>query len=253
MNMKRLIFAILCAATTCGAIYAQSGSDIELGKKYWDEERYELALPYLQRATAAGDIDSKVRLAYMIFTMQVPQYSMDQQQALRMLDECIDEGSAFAMERKGWCIIAMSPDTREDKMRGVELFEQASDAGYGPATARLRALYAQGLKSPAKGNVYIEPNDSLEMHYTRLAFEQGDLDGIAYTGLYTFEGTRGFDKDEDAGAALLIQACQMNEKLFCGNCPEAAYCLMNYYKSRGNAPGAASIYKWLKKFYPTRY
>lgn len=250
--MRRIVLSIIVLAIAWATIIAQS-DDVALGKKYWDEELYSKALPHLQRATAAGDIDSKVRLAYMIFTMQVPEYSMDQQKAIQMLDECIAAGSAFAMERKGWCVIAMSPDTREDKLRGVELFEQASALGYGPATARLRALYSQGLKSPAKGNVYIEPNDSLAMHYTRLAYEQGDLDGIAYIGYYIFEGTHGYNKDEDAGSALLIRACDMNEKLFAGNCPEPAYCLVNYYKAHGNAPRAASLNKWLKKFYPTRY
>lgn len=252
IQMKKTIVAF-CLMMAFTLVATAQTNDIELGKQYWDEERYDKALPYLQRATAAGDIDSKVRLAYMIFTMQVPQYSMDQQRALNMLDECIAEGSAFAMERKGWCIIAMSPDTREDKMKGVELFEQASELGYGPATARLRALYEQGLKSPAKGNVYIEPNDSLMMHYTQLAYEQGDLDGIAYVGLYTFEGSHGYDKDEAAGVQLLMKAHRMNEKLFAGNCPDAAYCLKNYYLAHGDASSAAALNKWLKKFYPSRY
>lgn len=249
--MKKIMLTAL--ALTIGAVAFAQSSDVELGKKYWDGENYGQALPYLQRATDAGDIDSKVRLAYMIFTMQVPQYSMDQQKALAMLDECIEAGSAFAMERKGWCIIAMSPDTKEDKMRGVELFEKASELGYGPATARLRALYDQGLKSPAKGNVYIERNDSLALHYAKLAFEQDDLDGIAYVGLYTFEGSHGYEKDEARGSELLMKAHARNEKLFAGNCPEAAHCLVNYYKAHGDAAKAASLNKWLRKFYPTRY
>ena len=122
--MKKILLSVCALALAFGA-QAQKAqktqSDAELGKKWYVAERYSKALPYLERASEAGDVDSKARHAYMIYTAQVPEYSMDQDEAMNMLDECIEKGSTLAMERKGMCLLAFPPETKENRLKSIEI------------------------------------------------------------------------------------------------------------------------------------
>jgi TPR repeat protein len=249
MNMKKIIISMFVVMLSMCA-YAQN-SNVELGKKYFTAELYTKALPYLQKAVEAGDIDSKVRLAYMIFTAQVPDYSIDQDQALQMLDECIEKGSVYALERKGFCIIAMSPDTKEDKLKGVDCLVQASAKGNGDASAELFKAYQEGIKSYATGEFYLEPNDSIATSYVKLAAQQGNQEGKAYMGLYTYTGEHGFTQDAKAGVKLMEEALAMSTRFFTCNCLEPARALTSYYKENGQTAKAAPIIALLKKYHPT--
>ena len=173
--MKKLLLSVCALALAFGA-QAQKAqktqSDAELGKKWYVAERYSKALPYLERASEAGDVDSKARLAYMIYTAQVPEYSMDQDEAMNMLDECIEKGSTLAMERKGMCLLAFPPETKENRLKAIEILKEASDKGSGDASANLFNAYANGITSYARNEVYVEPNDSLALVYIKKACEQ---------------------------------------------------------------------------------
>lgn len=228
-------------------------TNAQAGKKWFVEERYEKALPYLLKAVDEGDTDSKVRLAYMIFTAQVPEYSIDQTEAIKMLDECIDSGSVYALERKGFCILAMSADVKEEKLKGIDLLKQASDKGNGDASAELFNAYREGVKSYASGEYYIEPNDSLATAYVRLAAEQENQEGTAYMGLYTYMGTHGIERNTEAGVQLLEKAYGMSERFFTTNCLEPAKTLAAYYTEKGNTAKATRITTLLKKYHPTEF
>ena len=271
--MKRIALLALAAVLMCAAASAQKRtaarkkavpktsavaatpkrSNAEWGKKWFTEERYEKALPYLLKAVDEGDLDSKVRLAYMIFTAQVPEYSIDQQQAMTMLDECIDSGSVYALERKGFCIIAMSPDTKADKLKGIDLLKQASDKGNGDASAELFNTYRNGLKSYASGEYYIEPNDSTATAYALMAAQQGNQEGMAYVGLYTYMGTHGLERDTAQGVKYLEDALGMSERFFTTNCLEPAKALANYYNENGKAAKGSRLMTLLKKYHPTEF
>ncbi len=228
-------------------------TNAQAGKRWFVEERYEKALPYLLKAVDEGDTDSKVRLAYMIFTAQVPEYSIDQEEAVKMLDECIESGSVYALERKGFCILAMSPDVKEEKLKGIELLKQASDKGNGDASAELFNAYREGVKSYASGEYYIEPNDSIATAYARLAADQNNQEGTAYIGLYTYNGSHGLTRDVEAGVQLLEKAYGMSERFFTTNCLEPARALANYYTINDNSSKANRIYTLLKKYHPTEF
>ncbi len=271
--MKKIVLLALAAIVACSGATAKTTAtkakakskkntatvqspqltNAQAGKKWFVEERYEKALPYLLKAVDEGDLDSKVRLAYMIFTAQVPEYSIDQQQAVQMLDECIEAGSVYAIERKGFCILAMSPDEKSAKLEGIELLKQASAKGNGDASAELFNAYREGVKSYASGEYYLEPDDSTATAYVRLAADQGNQEGIAYTGLYTYMGTHGVARDTEAGVKLLEKAYGMSERFFTTNCLEPAAALVKYYNESGNRAKATRIATLLKKYHPTEF
>ncbi|MBR5102764.1 MAG: sel1 repeat family protein [Muribaculaceae bacterium] len=247
--MKKFILSLSAIIIALGAV-AQTNA--EQGKKWYDAERYDKALPFLIKAMDNGDVDSKARLASMIFTMQVPEYSMDRDMALKMLDDCIDAGSVFAMERKGFCTLLMGNDTMEDKMAAIKLLEEASEQGSGDASADLFKVYKEGVVSYASGENYIEPDNDSAVGYAKKACEQGNLTGKAYVGLYTFEGSNGYDKNESEGVKLMEQAMAMSERFFVTDCFEPAKALCEYYSKHGQATKASNLKALLKKNHPEK-
>ena len=254
--MKKLLLSVCALALAFGA-QAQKAqktqSDAELGKKWYVAERYSKALPYLERASEAGDVDSKARLAYMIYTAQVPEYSMDQDEAMNMLDECIEKGSTLAMERKGMCLLAFPPETKENRLKAIEILKEASDKGSGDASANLFNAYANGITSYARNEVYVEPNDSLALVYIKKACEQGNQTGKAFVGLYTYNGIKGYTQDKAAGVKMMEEANAMSTRFFATDCFEPAKALVEYYKANGQTAKATPIVTLLKKFHPTEY
>ena len=247
--MKKILLTLSAIIIALGAM-AQTNA--EQGKKWYDAERYDKALPFLVKAMDAGDVDSKARLASMIFTMQVPEYSMDRDMALKMLDDCITAGSVFAMERKGFCTLLMGNDTMEDKMAAIELLEEAAEQGSGDASADLFQVYKEGVVSYASGENYIEPDNDKAVKYAQLAYEQGNLTGKAYVGLYTYEGSNGYEKDVNAGIKLMEEALAMSERFFVTDCFEPAKALCDYYSTHGQATKAANLKALLKKNHPEK-
>lgn len=250
--MRKILIMVFCLSITVGA-WAQS-VNVTKGKQLYDAERYEEAMPYLQKAVTEGDIDSKARLATMIFTQ--PFLDMDgigQEGALQMLDECIEAGSVYALERKGFCTLLMGKDTKEDKLAALELLKQASEQGSGDASAELFEVYKNGLKSYSDGEDYIVPNDSMATVYIQKAAKQNNIEGKAYTGWYTYAGTHGYEKDVTAGVALMEEADKMSRRFFAANCLEPAKALCYYYKTNGQALKAKPIEALLKKYHPTEF
>ena len=148
----------------------------------------------------------------MIYTAQVPEYSMDQDEAMNMLDECIEKGSTLAMERKGMCLLAFPPETKENRLKAIEILKEASDKGSGDASANLFNAYANGITSYARNEVYVEPNDSLALVYIKKACEQGNQTGKAFVGLYTYNGTKGYTQDKAAGVKMMEEANAMSTR-----------------------------------------
>lgn len=248
--MKKTLTLVMALALSLCAL-AQSNA--ALGKKYYDSERYDKALPYLIKAVEAGDADSKARLATMIFTMQVPQYSMDRSRAMSMLDEAIEAGSVLAMERKGFCTLSMGGDTKEEKLRGIALLKQASEAGSADASFNLFKVYRDGITTYSDNEVCVAPDEEQSMKYVRLAREQGGLEGKAYVGLFMLEGSHGFDKNEAAGAALIEEAMKMDNRIFAGNCLEPGKAIVKYLKARGKGATVTQVDALLRKYHPTEY
>lgn len=251
MNIKKISLTMLALLIAVCAM-AQSANVTE-GKKLYDAERYDKALPYLIKAVAEGDVDSKARLATMIFTMQVPQYSMDRDKAMRMLDEAVDAGSVFALERKGFCTLNMGNDTKEDKQKGLDLLIQASEQGSSDASFNLFKVYRDGIKTYSDGEVCVAPNEDLALQYIEKAAEQNGLEGAAYIGWYMLEGTHGYDKDAAGGSDLILKAWEYDNRVFAGNCLEPGRALVNYLTANGKATVAAPIKALLKKYHPTEY
>ncbi|MCQ2289350.1 MAG: hypothetical protein MJZ74_09665 [Muribaculaceae bacterium] len=249
--MKKFIVTVFAAVLAMCAM-AQSVNVTE-GKKWYDAERYDKALPYLKKAVAEGDVDSKARLACMIFTMQVPEYSMDRDRAMKMLDEAIDAGSVFAIERKGFCTLAMGNDTKEDKQKGVDLLIEASDKGSADASFNLFKVYRDGIKTYSDGEVCVAVDEAKALEYIEKAAEQNGLEGAAYLGWFILEGTHGYDKDVAEGADLILKAWNYDNRVFAGNCLEPGRALVNYLTSHGKATVAAPIKALLKKYHPTEY
>ena len=249
--MKKIIMS---AAAMLLAVCAMAQSvNVTEGKKLYDAERYDKALPYLLKAVKEGDADSKARLATMIFTMQVPTYSMDRDGALRMLDEAIEAGSVLAIERKGFCTLNMGNDTKEDKQKGLDLLIRASEAGSPDASFNLFKVYRDGIKTYSDGEVCVAPDEALSLEYIKKAAEQNGLEGAAYVGWFMLEGSHGYDKDAAAGSELILKAWERENRMFAGNCLEPGRALVKYLKGAGKATVAAPIEALLKKYHPTEY
>ena len=85
--MKKIVVIMCAALLCCGAATAQKKrtaakakpaaaqqstlSNAEEGKKWYDAERYDQARKFLKKAVAEGDIDSKVRLAAIIYNQDM--------------------------------------------------------------------------------------------------------------------------------------------------------------------------------------
>lgn len=249
--MKKMIFTAMMILVAMSAV-AQS-VNVKEGKKLYDAERYDKALPYLIKAVAEGDADSKARLATMIFTMQVPAYSMDRDGAMLMLDEAIEAGSVLAMERKGFCTLTMGNDTKEDKQKGIDLLALASEAGSADASFSLFKVYRDGIKTYSDGEVCIAPNEEMSLNYLRTSVEQHSVEGMAYLGWFTLEGLHGMEKDAAAGSEMILGAWNIDNRMFAGNCLEPGIALVKYLKSTDNASTATPIEALLKKYHPTQY
>ncbi len=248
----KAIFTVALALLMGASAMAQS-DNVAQGKKWYDLERYDKALPYLTKAVDEGDADSKARLETMIFTMQVPQYSMDRDKALTMLDEAIDAGSVLAMERKGFCTLNMGEDTKEAKLKAIELLDTASKAGSADASFTLFKVYRDGIKTYSNHEVCVAVDESQSLQYIQKCAEQGGLEGKAYVGWYTLEGTNGYEKDEAKGSEQILAAWKENNRIFAGNCLEPGRALVNYLTNNKRTTEAAPIKALLKKFHPTEY
>ena len=249
--MKKIIISAL-AMLVAVCTMAQSVNVTE-GKKLYDAERYDKALPYLIKAVDEGDVDSKARLATMIFTMQVPMYSMDRDRAMRMLDEAVEAGSVFALERKGFCTLNMGNDTKEDKQKGLDLLIEASEKGSADASFNLFKVYRDGIKTYSDGEVCVAQDEAKALEYITKAAEQNGLEGAAYVGWYILEGTHGFDKNVEEGADYILKAWNFDNRIFAGNCLEPGRALVKYLEANGKTTTAAPIKALLKKYHPTEY
>lgn len=251
MDIKKIFVTVFAALLAVCAV-AQSVNVTE-GKKLYDAERYDKALPYLIKAVAEGDVDSKARLATMIFTMQVPSYSMDRTRAMRMLDEAVEAGSVFALERKGFCTLNMGNDTKEDKQKGLDLLIKASELGSSDASFNLFKVYRDGIKTYSDGEVCVAQDEAKALEYIEKAAEQEGLEGAAYIGWFMLEGTHGYDKDAVEGSELILKAWEYDNRVFAGNCLEPGRALVKYLKATGKASVAAPIEALVKKYHPTEY
>ena len=247
--MKHFIITLFTAAI---ALTAMAQSNIELGKKWYDLERYDKALPYLIKAVNAGDPDSKARLATMIWTMEVPEYSLDRDRATQLLDEAIEAGSVLALERKAFCTIIMGDDTPQAKQEAIDLYTRASDAGNSDASYVLFKIYRDGLNTVGTHEQIVAPSEERSLQYLNTAFEQGGVEGKAYVGLYTYEGSHGYERDTTAGAALMEQALDAGTKLMAANCIEPSKAIIAHLKAHGRAAKAAPLETLLRKYHPTK-
>ena len=262
--MKKLVLILCAALLTVGAASAQKkkaaakkaatttatatakGSNAEEGKKWYDAERYDQARAYLKKAVAEGDMDSKVRLAAIIYNQD-----MDTDQANAMFDECIEKGSAFALERKGFCTLQSGWDTPANRRASLDLIAKASDMGYADASADLFKVYQEGLVNYADHEVIVEKDEAKALEFAKKGLEQGSPVCKAFVGMWTYEGTNGYAKDEAAGIKLMEEADQASRRFFACDCLEPAKVLCNYYKAHGQAAKAAPIMALLKKYHPT--
>ncbi len=246
MAQKKKVTRKTKASTTSVAAPAKTLSNAEEGKKWYDAERYDQARKYLKKAVDEGDIDSKVRLAAIIYNQD-----MDPETANAMFDECIAAGSAFALERKGFCTLQSAWDTKEDKLKSLELIQKASDMGYGDATAELFEVYLNGFRTFAGNDTIVAANEEKAVEYAKKGVEQNNPECMAYVGMWTYKGVKGFEKDEEKGVQMLEAADKASRRFFATNCLEPAKLLCQHYIDKGEEAKAAPIMELLKKYHPT--
>lgn len=237
--MRKLAITLLCAAAWLGVL---AQSDAQKGKEFFDQELYAKALPFLKKAANAGDIDSEVRLAYMTFTGN--EVEMDREHAYAMIDKCIAKGSAYAMSQRALFML-MDSRTEEERKHAVEWFKRAALAGDADA-----AVYMVNCLRSAKNKQ--AGTDEEIVKYCRVAADAGNMEGLAWLGVYTFKGLGGITKDEAEGLALIEQAYAKSERnSFEKNCYEAAVILRNHFLKNGDAK-AGAIQSALKKYHPEK-
>ena len=216
-------------------------SDAQLGKKYFDSENYAKAIGYVKKAAAAGDLDSQVRLADMTFFGN--EVEMDREKAHNMIDQAIEKGNSYAMERKGFYLICEGL-----KQEGFEWFKKAAEAGNSDASVYVMNCYRTGDFE------ITQPNPAEAAKYCRLAAEQGSMEGQAFYGLYQLNGEAGVQKNEKEGIALIEKAYKQSQSnSFEKNCPEAAKALATHLSANGKAAEAQAINSALKKYHPDKY
>lgn len=263
--MRKIVLVMCAALLACCAASAQKKkvtrktktpaaavapaaavNNAEEGKKWYDAERYDQARKYLKKAVAEGDLDSKVRLAAIIYNQD-----MDPETANAMFDECIAAGSAFALERKGFCTLQSAWDTKDDKLKSIALIQQASDMGYGDATAELFEVYLNGFRTFAGNDTIVAPDEEKAVEYAKKGVEQNNPECLAYVGMWIYKGVKGFEKDEEKGVQMLEAADKASRRFFATNCLEPAKLLCQHYTDKGEAAKAAPIMELLKKYHPT--
>jgi len=251
--MKKFLLAAIAVALSM-ATFAQSNA--ELGKKWYEAERYEKALPYLVKAAQSGDADSKARLAAMIYTMNAMDYSMDREQANRLFDEAIEAGSVLAIERKGFSLLfgPLGEDTKEARMKGIDLLVEASDKGSSDASFNLFKVYRDGLKTYSDHEEIVAPDADKSLAYIKKAYGQGGVEGKAWVGLFTYEGSHGYSKDTAAGGQLMEAAWDQDDptgnRMFAGNCLEPGRALVQYLNANGKASKASKVEALINKYHP---
>jgi len=251
--MKKILLAAVAVIMAMSA-FAQTNA--ELGKKWYEAERYEKALPYLIKASDAGDADSKARLAAMIYTMNAMDYSMDREQANRLFDEAIEQGSVFAIERKGFSLLfgPLGEDTPEARMQGINLLIEASDKGSSDASFNLFKVYRDGLVTYSDHEQIVAPDADKSMEYIKRAYEQGGVEGKAWVGYFMYEGTNGYDKDTAQGGKLMEEAWDQDDptgnRMFAGNCLEPGRDLVMYLNANGKSSKANKVEALINKYHP---
>ena len=138
-------------------------SDAELGKKYFDSENYAKAIGHVKKAAASGDLDSQVRLADMTFFGN--EVEMDREKAHDMIDQAIEKGSAYAMERKGFYLICEGM-----KQEGFEWFKKAAEAGLGVRDELLSHRRLRNHSTQCRGSSQILPYGSRTRQHGRSGF-----------------------------------------------------------------------------------
>jgi len=251
--MKKIGLIVCLAAVAIGAM-AQSNA--ELGKKWYEAERYEKALPYLLKAIDEGDADSKARLGAMIYTMNALDYSMDRNQANQLFDEAIAAGSVFAIERKGFCLLfsPLGEDTKEARMEGINTLIEASDKGSADASFNLFKVYRDGLYTYSDHEEILAPDEEISLQYIKKANDQGGVEGKGWIGYFIYEGSHGFDKDEAEGGKMMEAAWDQDNptgnRMFAGNCLEPGRALVKYLRANGKATKAGKVEALINKYHP---
>ena len=125
------------------------------------------ALQWYQKAAAAGDGQSRYRIAMMHLNGSMDM-KKDPDKAFQMCQQAIGEGSSEAVFGLGVMYENGQGSIPRDFDKAVALYQQAADAGYPKALSRLGILYDNGLgverdlaeaakwhqKAAMRGNVY---------------------------------------------------------------------------------------------------
>ena len=159
------------------ALYATQNSDAETGISLFQSKNYTAALPHLQRAAKAGNIQVLSYLGYMY--EKGLGTTKNYTSAFNMYKRGADNGDAECMYWLGR-LHANGLGVTANQAKAFALFKQSADLNYAYAANRTSYCYRTGNGT--------EKNLSEAIRYAKKACELGDMDSCEWLGLLYYTG-----------------------------------------------------------------
>lgn len=194
MKHKNLFIAIICNLfLLCNQISYGQNSDAERGIRLYEQKSYASALPYLQRAAKAGNIEVLSYLGNMY--LKGWGTTANTTSAMNMYKRGAENGNAG-------CLFGLSlmyndgNGVAKDEKKAFEYAKKAADMNYPSACVNTSIYYAAGTGT-AK-------NIPQAVRYAELAFSFGDKRRCDWLGLVYLSG-EGVEKDLSKALIYLTQ------------------------------------------------
>lgn len=157
--------------------YVTQQSDAEIGIRLFQSKNYKAALPYLQRAAKAGNIQVLFYLGN-IFEKGLGT-TKNYIYAFNMYKRGVDYGNAECIYGLG-CLYASGLGVTASQNKAFDLFKQSADKGFAYAANQTSYYLYMGIGTTK--NVYEA------IKYAQKAFELGDTEKCEWLGLLYYSG-----------------------------------------------------------------
>ena len=157
--------------------HATQESDTEMGIRLFQSKNYKAALPHLQRAAKAGNIQVLFYLGYMYEKgLGTPK---NYTSAFNMYKRGVNNGNAECMYGLG-CLYANGLGVTASQNKAFALFKQSADQGF--AYAASRTSYCLYMGTGTNKNTYEA------IRYAQKAYDLGDTGQCEWLGLLYYNG-----------------------------------------------------------------
>ncbi len=235
--------------------------------RLYESEQYEDAAKHLELLSEQGRSEAKILLAVMLFNGIGME--KNEESAVRLLEEAVDDGNPEAMWRLGWLLLERKELTRfTNEKKPLDLINEAATKDIGEAQLMLGNLYRKGelVEKNYDSSVYwfekaatkniaeaihslavafyngwgVKRNYAEAAHLLTLASEQGFTSSTFNLGTMYRDG-KGVSKDLIKAHELFLVAARE------GNKDAMTQLSRNYFKGSGTNRNYIEGARWLYK------